>query len=73
MPTTKKRVNLSLSDQLDSTLEYLANRDQMPKASKVIDLIQIAIEIDEDLSLADIAKSRDDEKSKFLSHEEAWS
>ena len=44
----------------------------MPKATKVIQLINMAIEIDEDDIWNAIAEERDTENAEFISHEEFW-
>ncbi|MFT7184519.1 MAG: hypothetical protein ACI9QC_000863 [Oceanicoccus sp.] len=72
MATTKKRRMVSLPDDVDSALEHLAARDGIPPATKAASLIQLAIEIDEDMVWDRIASERDNEKTKFVSHDEAW-
>lgn len=76
MPTTKKRLNLSLSSDLENTLELLAKRDNMPLATKAVQLIKEAIEMEEDLMLSQIADIRSAEiengESEVISHEEFW-
>lgn len=73
MPTTKKRINVTLSDDMEAVLERLAKRDEVPVATKAIQLIKIAVEIDEDDILNEIAEERDTRKVKFVSHDKAWS
>jgi len=72
MPTSKKRTNISLDDQLDTHLTLLAKRDNVPKATKAAQLIRIAVEIDEDDYLDTLANERDTQKAEFVEHEEAW-
>ncbi len=72
MTTTKKRINISLGKDEDSMLSSLAKRDNVPKATKAVNLLRIAIEIQEDLVLGDIAHIRDTKDAKFVSHEKAW-
>ena len=76
MPTTKKRLNLSLSPHLEHVLEILATRDNMPQATKAVQLIEMAVEIEEDRILSKIAEERADElasgKAKTYSHDEFW-
>jgi len=73
MPTKKKRINVTVSDEMDSVLEFLAKRDNVPTATKACELIKIAVELEEEDVLIEIAESRDNKESKFVSHEEAWS
>ncbi|MBI5414058.1 hypothetical protein HZA38_00900 [Candidatus Peregrinibacteria bacterium] len=72
MPTTKKRLNITLSPELEYTIALLAKRDHVPLATKATELLKTAIEIDEDDILIQIAEERDTKNAKFVSHEEAW-
>jgi len=72
MPTSKKRINISLPKDIEQALQYLADRDDEPQATKALNLIRIAIEIDEDEVFDKIAKARDTKDTKFISHKKAW-
>lgn len=72
MPTTKTRVNVSLSADVERALIALAKRDQVPAATKAAELLRSALEIDEDVKLDAIARERDSKKIKFASHNLAW-
>jgi len=72
MPTTKKRINISLPKDTDVVLSKLAKRDSMPQATKALHLIELALEIEEDAVLDDIASRRDKKRTKFLSHKQVW-
>ena len=76
MPTTKKRLNLSLSRRLEYVLKGLATRDNVPQATKAVQLIEMAVEIEEDRILSQVAEERADElvngKEKTYSHDEFW-
>ena len=72
MTTTKKRVNVSLSASLENVLAKLAKRDQVPQATKAVELIRIGVEAEEDGFFDIIASERDTEKVKFVSHKKAW-
>ena len=72
MPTTKRRVNISISKPIEEALGKLARRDQVPQATKAAELLQDAIEIDEDQVWDSIASARDTKKAKFISHKKAW-
>lgn len=75
MTTSKKRINITLPDDVDEFLTILAKRDKVPKATKVITLLQAALEFEEDMILSRIADERVESSKgqKFLSHEEFWS
>ena len=71
MPTSKKRINLSVDDSLYSELEKIRELKQAPSLSSVvIELTKEALEIQENLYFARIADQRADEES--ISHEEIW-
>ena len=71
MPTTKKRINLTLDDSLYEELEQLQELRGAPSLSSVvIELTKEALELQEDLYFAKIAEERESEDT--ISHEEAW-
>lgn len=72
MTSKKKRTNLSLADDLDQALEFLAKRDSLPKATKAAELLKIAIEIEEDEVWDRLAAARDKKGAKFIDHKDAW-
>ena len=76
MPTTKKRLNLSLPPNLELVLTMLAARDNVPQATKAVQLLEMAIEIEEDQMLSKIAEERSHEleagKEKLYTHDEFW-
>lgn len=72
MPTSKKRLNLTLPEDLEEMLIGFAKRDKMPVAAKAIELLKIAIEIEEDAVWAQLAAERDTPDAEFISHEDAW-
>lgn len=72
MPTLKKRLNISLSPEIESAVKQLAKRDQMPEATKAGQLLQIALEIEEDKIWDTLAGQRDKKGAKFISHKKAW-
>lgn len=72
MATTKKRINISVSKDIDESLEKLAKRDQVPQATKAEHLLRIALELEEDDVLNAIASRRDRSASRFVSHKAAW-
>lgn len=72
MPTTKKRVNLTIEDDLYDEFEALKKmRKDASISSVILDLAKEALEINEDLYYTKIAKSRLNEKK--YSHDEVWS
>ncbi len=72
MATTKKRINISLPADVEASLSKLADRDEVPQATKAVYLLKLAIEIDEDDVLNALAQQRDRKGAKFVSHKKAW-
>lgn len=72
MPTLKKRLNVSLPEDVEEALRVLAERDDVPQATKALHLITIALEIEEDDIFNAIAEKRDTKKVQFISHKKAW-
>ncbi len=72
MATTKRRLNISLSPELNRALSAIAKRDKMPEATKAAELIEAALLVEEDSVWEMLASSRDTKNAKFISHEEAW-
>ena len=59
IPTTKKRINISLSPEAEQLLAHATERDNMPEATNVALLLDIALEIEEDKALDVLARSRE--------------
>lgn len=73
MPTAKTRINVSISDEINSALKKLALRDQVPTATKAERLLEVALEIEEDEVWNKIASLRDKTKiTNYLYHKQAW-
>ena len=71
MPTAKKRINLTIDDDLYQELERIQNLRKAPSLSAVVlELTKEALEIQEDLYFAKIADER--EKEGVVSHDEMW-
>ena len=73
MPTNKNRTNLCLPKDVDMALGYLSERDDVPKAAKAVQLIEIALQIEEDDVWNALAEKRDTKDAKFVSHKNVWS
>ncbi|MCH8986606.1 hypothetical protein IIA94_00330 [Patescibacteria group bacterium] len=72
MATTKKRVIISLSKPIEQALKLLAERDQVPQATKAVHLLESALEIEEDQIWNQVAQERDAKNARFASHKKAW-
>ena len=75
MPAKNPRINVVLENPLYQTVRFLAEKDGVSLSTKVRDLLREALEIEEDLHLADFAERRETslKKSPALSHDETWS
>lgn len=72
MPTTKTRLNITLSPEMEVVIEKLAKRDRVSRSGKATELLRAALEIEEDHVWDELAKKRDVERAKFISHKKAW-
>lgn len=72
MATTKTRINISAPKPVLLALKSLARRDDVPVATKTLELVKFALELEEDFMLGEIAKKREVETSKWLNHLDAW-
>lgn len=72
MATAKKRVNLTIDDELYEQLELLKElKNESSLANVILELAKEALEINEDLYFAKIAEGR--LKEKRITHEKVWS
>ncbi|MDO8493433.1 MAG: hypothetical protein Q7S19_02705 [bacterium] len=72
MSTTKNRINISVPRWTEIALEELAGRDNVPVATKTLEIIEDWLEMQEDMALARIVDKRVKAGGKYLSHEEVW-
>jgi len=72
MPTIKQRINITASVDIELALKNAAKRDHVSIASKAVELLRLALDIEEDFALATIARGRDTRGVKFISHNKIW-
>ncbi|KPJ84640.1 MAG: hypothetical protein AMS17_15965 [Spirochaetes bacterium DG_61] len=74
MPTKNPRINVSIEKPIYSIIETLAKEKGVSISMVTRDLIKEALEIYEDVFLADFAEEREKtfDKDMSLSHEEVW-
>lgn len=70
MPTTKQRINLTVSREVGSALAHLAKRERVQVATKALSLLTEAIEREEDALWVERADARLKKKGKTKSHKE---
>ncbi|MEK7143611.1 MAG: hypothetical protein AAB471_01280 [Patescibacteria group bacterium] len=72
MPTIKKRINITLSPDLEKGLKILARLDRVPEATKATEMLQFAFELEEERVLSELATRRDIKGAKHISYKQAW-
>lgn len=74
MPTQKTRINLTVSEDVERAVQTLAKRDHTTLASKTLELLRSALEIEEDEYLLEVVKGRERtaRHGQYLSHKEVW-
>ncbi len=72
MPTLKKRINITLPEDIERALARAAHRDMVPEATKATALLRFALEIEEDGLWETLAQTRDKKNACFVSHKQAW-
>ncbi len=72
MPTTKKRINITVDDRTYEALARLSGTRNQSVAGVGLSLIEEALEYQEDLHFSRIADDRLSKKQKRIPHEKAW-
>lgn len=72
MPTKKKRINLTVNDETLSSLNKLAAKENSSVANVSLNLLERALELQEDLYFSEVGEERLLKKSKRLKHEDIW-
>ncbi len=72
MPTAKKRINLTVEDDLFENLKSLAKKEKSSIASLSHALLERALELREDMYFSKVGEDRLNKKSKRISHKDIW-
>lgn len=74
MPTKNPRINVVLKMPLYKSIQHLAEKEGVSLSLKVRDLIQEALELEEDIALSELAEKREKtfSKARALKHSEVW-
>jgi predicted DNA-binding protein len=72
MPTKKKRINLTIDNDLYRSLERLSFKKHQPISSVSRELIEKALELEEDLYFSSIGDKRLEEDKERFPHQSAW-
>ncbi len=70
MPTKKRRLNITLKKDTAFFIKQLALRDDVPESTKASELIEVALEMEEDFTLSTIADERDKKTKNWMSYDE---
>lgn len=72
MPTTKQRINICVPPYLNTALKKLSRKENVPVATKALELLKNALEMEEDKIFNHIAAGRDTQTAKYITHDELW-
>lgn len=72
MPSIKKRINLTVDDKTYIMLEKLSGKKKQKISTISLNLIQQALELQEDIYFSNLADERLSSKQKRISHSKAW-
>lgn len=72
MPTAKKRINLTVEDDLFINLKQLAAKEKTSVANVSHALLERALELKEDHYFSKVGEDRLAKKAKRLSHKDIW-
>ena len=72
MPSAKKRINLTVDDKTYSVLQTLSGKTQQKISTVSLNLIQQALELQEDIYFSKLADERLSQNQKRVSHDKAW-
>ena len=72
MPSAKKRINLTVDDKTYSVLQTLSGKTKQKISTVSLNLIQQALELQEDIYFSKLADERLSQKQKRVSHDKAW-
>ena len=72
MPTDKKRINITVDDDLYDALERLSDRRDESVSRTSLKLIEQALEYQEDFHWSKVADRRLKKRQRRVPHEDAW-
>jgi predicted DNA-binding protein len=72
MPTVKKRINITVDDELALSLNRLSKKENQTLSAVCLQLIERALELEEDLYFSRKADQRIEKDKRRVSHKKAW-
>lgn len=70
--TRKKRLNLTLNEEMDQFLQRLSKQDRTPVATKAVQLLGQSLEQESDKLWSELAHQRHADTKKWVNHDLAW-
>ena len=72
MATTKRRLNITLAPDVEKLITQIAKRDRVPEATKISELLNISLMMEEDRAFSLLGEGRLKERGKKLTHADVW-
>ena len=72
MPTAKQRVSVTLPKHMALYIRKMSLRDDVSQSMKIVDLLDQALELEEDEYWSAKADAIDRKTTKWISHEQFW-
>ena len=72
MPTAKKRINITVDDEMYQALESLSQKKRKSVSGTSLDLLEKAIEFEEDSYFSRKSDERLSTNQKRIPHNKAW-
>lgn len=72
MTTLKRRLNITLTPEMEEFISILAKRDRVPEATKISQILKDALEEMEEQIWLEIVEEREMEGGPYVSHDEIW-
>jgi len=72
MPTTKKRINITVDDDVYSAIEKLSAKRDKSISGVTLSLIEFALELQEDRHFSRVADERLETAGGRLAHDQVW-
>ncbi len=71
--SSKRRLNITLSKQLSVFLHQISLRDDVPEATKARELLERALELEEDAYFSTEVARREKKTRRWVGHDAFWS
>jgi predicted CopG family antitoxin len=72
MPTAKKRINMTVEDDVFESLHKIAKKEKTSVASVSHLLLEKALELQEDFYFSKVSEERIAKKFKRIKHQDIW-